>query len=477
MKNKQTKMNKILLWLILTSVLMSVIGISMVHAQVAYSSYGNQPVLAVDLLNQNPDPARSGDTVDLHFSVENTGGAAVQNMTVELLQDYPFTVVSGNAVQNIGSIQAGQTGNTYQTFTYTVMVDKNNAQSERNVRIRYMYEGGTWITENFTINIANEEFAQIIYVDKSELNPGQETPITFTITNVGSAPLQNMVFSWREPTGAVLPVHSGATKYVKYLDVGQSIDLNYTVIADVNANPGLYPINMILHSESVTDATPVELNTTAGMFVGGETDFDVAFSESTAGQTSLSVSNIGNNPAQSVSVVVPQQPNFRVSGSNSAIIGNLNKGDYTLVSFQISSTAATNFTGQGAGQGRQGSAAQNATATRFRQEFGNNTFDNSTFGNAGRGNPGNLRVQIDYTDTTGNRRTVEKIVPIQFRSLSSSGATGTSFSGRSSSSSSFIGSTVFWIIIAVVVVGAGYFVYRKKTRAKKEKMVMSERRR
>jgi hypothetical protein len=270
----------------------------------------------------------------------------------------------------------------------------------------------------------------------------------------------------------VLPVHSGAVRYVKYLDVGQSVDLNYTVIAYVNANPGLYPLNMVLHSESLTDATPVELNTTAGVFVGGETDFDVAFSESSAGQTSLSVSNIGNNPAQSVSVIVPQQPNFRVSGSTSAIIGNLDKGDYTLVSFQISSTVATNFTGQGTAQGRSASAAQNES--RFRQGFGN-----STFGNAGAGNnPGNLRVQIDYTDTTGTRRTVEKNVSIQFRSLSSSGTTGTTtgFSGRTQSSS-FIGSTAFWVILVVIVVGVGAFIYRKKSTAKKEKMISAERKR
>ncbi len=470
MRNKKNNTNKIFLWLILTTALISIIAITEVRAVDITPS--NRPVILVDLLNQNPDPAKSGDTFDLHFSVENTGSASVQNLTVELLQDYPFTVVSGNAVQSLGSIQAGQTGHTYQTFTYTVKIDKDNIQAERNVRIRYMYYGGSWVTENFTIHIASEEFAQIIFVDKSQVNPGQETPITFTITNVGNAPLQNLVFSWQEPSGVVLPVHSGAVRYVKYLDVGQSVELNYTVIADVNANPGLYPLNMILHSESLTDATPVELNTTAGVFVGGETDFDVAFSESSAGQTSLSVSNIGNNPAQSVSVIVPQQPNFRVSGSTSSIIGNLDKGDYTLVSFQISSTVATNLTGQGTAQGRPSSVTQNES--RFRQGFGNSTFGNASAGN----NPGNLRVQIDYTDTTGTRRTVEKNVLIQFRSLSASGTSGTTtgFSGRTQSSS-FIGSTAFWVILIVVIVGVGVFIYSKKSTAKKEKMILAERKR
>lgn len=462
--------NKIVIWLVLMSVFISSVGVAMVHA--ADIDVSNRPVIQVDMLNQDPDPARSGDTVDLRFKVENTGGVAVSDFTVELLQDYPFTVVNGEAVKNLGNINAGLTGNDYQTFEYVVKIDKDNIQSQKNMRIRYKYDSGQWTTEDFVVNIASKEFAQIIYVDKAQVDPGKETNMTFTITNVGNAPLQNLVFSWNEASGEVLPVYSSDTKYVKYLDVGQSVDLTYTVIANVNADPGLYQLDLSLKSESLINSTPLTLTTKAGIFVGGETDFDIAFSESTAGQTSLSVSNIGNNPAQSVSVNIPQQQAFRVSGSTSSIIGNLDKGDYTLVSFQIVSATASNFSGTGtqrqAGAGAQ-AGAQNLTA--FRERFGNNT--------AGAGaNPNILRVVIDYTDTTGTRRSVEKNVSIQFRSISgSSTTTGTGFSGRTQSSSKFIGSTAFWVIIIVVVVGVGVFIYRKKSSAKKEKMILAERKR
>lgn len=454
---KQNKMKKIIMQLVLVSLLVLVLGAVSVHAATDSTTTG--PVIQVDLLNQDPDPARSGDTVDLRFKIENTGGKAVENMNVELLQDYPFTVVSGEAVKSLGTINAGQTGNDYVTLAYTVKIDKDNIQAQREVRFRYKYDSADWITESFVVNIASKEFAQIIFVDKAKLAPGQETSMTFTITNVGSAPLQNMVFSWQEPTGAVLPVYSGDTKYVKYLDVGQSVDLAYIVIADVNANPGLYTLNLNLKSESLNNATPQTLTTKAGVFIGGETDFDVAFSESSAGQTSLSVSNTGNNPAQSVSVKIPQQAAFRVSGSNSAIIGNLDKGDYTLVSFQIVSATASNFSSQGA-QGRQPSD-QNLTAIRER-------LGNSTLGGAGN-NPNNLRVIIDYTDTTGERRSVEKNVTIQFRSITSTGTTATGTSGRAQASSSFIGSTLFWILIIVIIVVAGFFVFRNQ--AKKAKIL------
>ena len=70
------------------------------------------------------------------------------------------------------------------------------------------------------------------------------------------------------------------------------------------------------------------------------TDFDVSFSESSQGEISLSVANVGNNMAYAVKVSVPEQEGYKVSGSSSTIVGNLEKGDYTIASFNVASTQA-----------------------------------------------------------------------------------------------------------------------------------------
>ena len=399
-------------------------------------------VVKLTLLNQDPNPARAGDTVDLRFKVENTGGEAVKNLDIELMQGYPFTVVSGSALKNLENIEAYSTGKNYVTAEYTVKVDKDAIQGQRELQLRYRYSGNVWITVSFNVNIVSKEFAQIIYIDKAKLEPGKETDMKFTITNVGNAPLQNMIFSWQEPNGVILPVYSSDTKYVKYLDVAESVDLIYKVIADVNAKPGLYQLDLNLKAESVSNTTASSISTKAGVFVGGETDFDVAFSESSQGQTSLSVANTGNNPALSVSVKIPQQELFRVSGSNSAIIGNLDKGDYTIVSFQIVQSGSMNFSSQ-----RRQQSQQTSQMARGNISNGNN----------------NLKVIIEYTDTTGERRTVNKIVPIQFRSLDTqSSTTGPNMSHMQSS-----GSGIWpWVVVIVIVI-AGLFVFRNKARREK----------
>ncbi len=403
------------------------------------------PLLKVTLLNQNPSPARAGDIVELRFRVENTGGGVIENVQLEVLQNYPFAVVDGQALQNLGTLYAYQTDKNYVSVRYKLKVDKDAVNGQHELKVRYKQGNEDWITVSFNIEIKSKEFAQIIYVDKAKIEPGKETEMKFTVTNIGNAPLQNMVFSWSEANGVILPVFSDDTKYIKYLDIGESIELEYIVIADVNAKPGLYQLDLSLKYESLINTTSTIIKTKAGIFVGGETDFDVAFSESTQGQTSLSVANTGNNPALSVSVRIPEQTNFRVTGSSSAIIGNLDKGDYTIVSFQITSGSAVNLTGARQRQtAQQSQNLQNTTRTS-----GNN----------------NLRVIIDYTDTTGERRSVEKNVPIQFRTSSGDSSTGTaSTTGQfqRAQQPSFWQSKTFYISAIIIVLVLGFVFYRKK---------------
>ena len=416
----------------LNIILFLVMSIS-VHA-VEYES----PVIKVTLLNYDPSPARAGDAVELRLRVENTGGGSIENLEIEILQNYPFSVVDGSAVQNLGKLYEYQTGKNYVNTQFKLKIDKDAIKGQHELKARYRERNGDWVTISFNIDVTSKEFAQIIYVDKAKIEPGKETEMKFTITNIGSAPLQNMIFSWSEADGVILPVFSDDTKYIKYLDIGDSVELKYTVMADVNAQPGLYQLDLNLKYESLTNTTSTVIKTKAGVFVGGETDFDVVFSQSSQGQTSLSVANTGNNPAQSVSVRIPEQPNFRVAGSNSAIIGNLDKGDYTVVSFQIIQSTG-NFTGAS----RQRQSSQNSQAPNLQ--------------NLASARNNNLRVTIDYTDTTGERRSIEKNVEIQFRP---DAASQTSANVGANSQTSIFSSWIFYIVL-IAVAGAGWY-FRKR---------------
>ena len=403
---------------------------ALVLVSVAYGQ-SNGPDIKITFLNQDPDPARAAETVEARFMVENRGGSPAEHVELEVIPEYPFSLLEGSdALQNLGTLYPYQSGKNSVTIKFKIKISKDAVKGQHELKVRSKYGNQGWGAVSYIIDVTSKEFAQIIYVDKAKLDPGKETEMKFTITNIGSAPLQNIIFSWNEKNGIILPVFSDDTKYVKYLDVGESAELLYIVVADVNAQPGLYQLDLKLKYESL-ETEDSEINTKAGIFVGGETDFDVSFSESSQGQTSLSVANAGNNPALSVSVKIPEQTAFRVTGSSSAIIGNLDKGDYTIVSFQIVSRNAL----------WNGSSSRQRTQSQATPQVNND-----------------LKVIIEYTDTTGERRSIEKYAPIQFRSASTEeGSDSSTQRSQQTLVQSYRGILITALIIAL---GLGIYVCR-----------------
>jgi hypothetical protein len=199
---------------------------------------------------------------------------------------------------------------------------------------------------------------------------GEKANITFTIANKGSSQINNVVFTWSSPSNAILPLGSDNRIVIPTINANSFYEIPVEVSVSPNAVPGLYSLSIFIQYQDKTGANQ-SVSSVAGIEIEGETDFDVSVQESTSTLTTLAIANIGTTTAYSTVVRIPQQESFRIIGTSSSVLGNLNAGDYTLVSFQILPTR--NFT--------QGTSRK-------------------------------LLVEISYTDAAGIRRIVEKNVEI-----------------------------------------------------------------
>ena len=157
------------------------------------------------------------------------------------------------------------------------------------------------------------------------------------------------------------------------------------------ARPGVYNIPV-----KITGQNNYSTDNLIGLVVAGITDFDVSYVE-TVGSFSLNVANIGISPASAVAVNLPRQKNFSITGSSTSVIGNLNPGDYTSAIFQVTKTI-------GAGNG--------------------------------------LELEIQYTDTSGQRHTIPKYLTVE---LSPSG----SQAGKSTGSTNY---TLWFVVVVIILV-------------------------
>ncbi|MGD9780207.1 COG1361 S-layer family protein [Methanomethylovorans sp.] len=404
--------------------LIVLIMLSPIANAAAASNYVDASGVSVAIMSQTPNPARPGETVELTLSVQNFGNENLKNIVVTAQPEYPFSQVNGESLtKTIPYLNARQDDDEAATVKLKLKIDSDVPAGAYELDIVTTDSSGTTKTTTLDIEVRGKEYAQIVTISKSSIDFATEEQLDFVVTNTGTSPLKNMQISWDDSTGTILPVYSSNTKYIRYLAANQSVTVGYIVMADVNADPGLYQLDVTLQVEDYNSNVST-ISTKAGMFVGGGTDFDVAFSDNSDGELSFSVANIGNNEAYSVKVSIPEQDGYTVSGSSSSIVGNLEKGDYTIASFAIAK--------EGVGNAQSTPNGKSST----------NTSETSN----------ELKVLIEYTDSAGQRNTVEKSVQISQDT--------TSANSNVQTNSSSLSSIVYIILIAVAL--AGYVKYYKK---------------
>jgi hypothetical protein len=412
-------------------------------------------VLSVSLANYDPNPAIAGDPVEVRIGIENIGGTTTNDLMLEIVPEYPFELVPGeNAVHDVGIVQEYQADSTanIKIVTYKMQINKNAPAGSYELKVMYYEKGSTEMTKkSLYLDVKSKETAQVIHIDKSILVPGKQSSLKFTINNLGNAPLRDLTFNWDNDQNIILPVGSDNTRYIKYIDIGNGTDLEYQVIADTNAQPGLYKLNLYLSYDDSFSNQTKKISTFAGVYVGGGTDFDVAFSDNANGIMSFSVANIGSNPANSVSVVIPEQPVWSVSGTNSVIIGNLNKGDYTVASFKLQSSIS-NMSSQNRVP-RNNSNSQGRPMQRSMNGSTNSSSDT-------------VLVQIAYTDTMGERTVVQKEVKIGLQNVASADGLTGSQGRKGAVPQASVFSTYMWYFIGAAVLLVAFVGYRKYTSRK-----------
>ena len=438
-------------------IIVTIISIMMFSTLVS-ADLENSASISVSLVNQDPDPAVAGDIVEVRVGITNIGGKPANNIMVELDPAYPFELLPGHeAVQKVGTINGyqGIYSDDTKIIKYKIRVDKDATAGEYELKVKTYEEGSSsMITRSLSLDIENKESAEVIYIDQVELIPGKITPLKFTINNVGATPLRDLTFSWENEDDIILPVGSDNTKYIKYIDIGDSAELTFNVIASATADPNLYKIDLSLkYDDSITNEE-TEINTKAGVYVGGATDFDAAFSGVSSGEYSFAISNIGSVSASSVTVKVPDQQGWRVSGSDSVIIGNLNEGDYTIVSFKLQKT------GTGMNSVNTNQKLTRDTSTR-QKEIPTQMVEDAP-----------IKLEIVYTDSRGNRNTIEKEVNIDSSNIigAISGAMGERM-GRMKTQQNPLNQILEkgkWILLAVVLLTAFIIVKKKYNKSRLE---------
>lgn len=377
--------------------------------------------------------------IELNLAVVGTGD--VTDIEIKASSWDPTVIQpKGNWKVSVGNLYSGDS----TTALYEFYVPSTASPALYQVVFEISSSTGD-VKQTALIKVEDSTVLDLVSVTPSSINVGEVSTVLFNISNNGKASANNILFYWDDPSDLILPV--GSDNRITIPSIGA---INYTevpinIMASPSITAGVYPLTITLEYYDKT-GTLQTINSEVGLQIGGTTDFEIVLQQSTSGTTSFAIANTGANVASSVIVTIPTQANYATSSASSVSLGNLDAGDYTLASFQISSTAQ-NTTTQPPNFNRTENLPSDFEPGMMGQ-FRNRTF--SDFGN------NNLIVEISYTDLFGVRQTVQKEVAVNSISASSTGDVSnfasrfgdrSEFSGQSSESGD---SGTFYIVIGVV---------------------------
>lgn len=381
------------------------------------SVLGAEPLIQISF-STNPITVAPGSDGYVQMILTNIGTAGAYSIDVNgISYDDQYITVATSGIGNLGSLGNGQSttalfkvfaSNTAPSGLYTIVFSMD-----------YCSSGSlcTTITPTAIIRVQAPSALQITSVEPSTLAAGETTNLNFNLKNNGADAISNIVLSWQTPDNEMLPLGLSNTQFISSLSGGASINIPVNVSVGSSVTPGVYPITIKIEYFD-RSGTKQNFTSSVGIKIGGTTDFDVGVQESSAGTTSLSIANIGVNPATSVSVTIPNQQEFAVSGTTSVFIGTLNAGDFGIASFQISSrTSITNL---------------------------NRTIAETP-----------LTVEISYSDTSGTRQTVQKEVSLNL-------ATTQTFGNAQRNQGSELTIILIVVILIIAVALLWHFKFRKK---------------
>ena len=148
------------------------------------------------------------------------------------------------------------------------------------------------------------------------------------------------------------------------------------------------------------------------------TNFDAVIQGVSGSDVSIAIANVGKYAANAMVVRIPEQEYFRATDTNGQMVGNLDSGDYSVVSFALSSVMQRGF------NVNKSSAGQKPV----------------------------LKFDIYYTDSIGKRRIVNMELPLSLSGGNSSTLNGAPAFGPRARKSKWSGWYTFAIIMLALII-------------------------
>jgi len=335
-KNKTQK-------IILSLVGVMLVLITVMAAQAAIKSGGK---LDVSLVSQEPDPVDPGEIIDVRFRIENTGFSELEEITFEIVEEYPFSVYSGDNQQTIMSLEALQEESSGVILLYEIKVDEEAVQGTNSIDVRYKIGDGKWVViEDFPIRIRTRDLVLSLESIKStpeSISPGKEFELSFTLKNNADSLIRDVTVNL-DVSGSSTPIApstSLAEKQIYQINSQTGKIMKFDMIALPDAEGGIYkiPVNISYTDETGTsyskdDYISLKISATPDLLL--TVDSSEIKGDQKSGNVILRITNRGLTNIKLLTAKLSESDDYTILSEPEVYVGNIDSDDYETVEYTL----------------------------------------------------------------------------------------------------------------------------------------------
>jgi len=296
-------------------------------------------------LKYEPYPVTPGDYFEIWIKITNYGSNDMENVIIELDEDYPFSSYDGNERKEFGELNQNQ----QFVVKFKVKVDDNAVEGSEKLKIKaYKNEWAYPVTAEFPIKIQTRSASVAvasIFTEPSRLIPGSEAIININLKNTANTLMRDITVKLDLDEVPFTPLTSVNEKKINKLSPDEEVIVSFNVIVDPDASSEPYKVPLYFTFYDGMDVLQSK-NYTIGILVDSEAELQLdiedteIYTKGGTGKITISISNIGPTDLKFVSLQLMGGDDYEVIGTDRIYLGNLNSDDFETADFKINSKSS-----------------------------------------------------------------------------------------------------------------------------------------
>lgn len=305
--------------------------------------------IKVTFIGHSPDPAEPGTVIDVRWKVENIGGDTANDVIFKIKPEYPFSLYTGSAEQDLGTISGRQIGDEGVIVRYQIMVDRNAADGYSEIEVAYKYTndaygGKDWMTlDPYDIKIQSPTAIlgiKDVTTEPAKVAPGETTKLSISFENLASSLIEDIKVLLDLDSVPLSPVGSSNQKSIAKLDAKESKMIEFELLADATATSQVHKIPVkITYSDkfrkNYTDTNVVSIFVNQEPTWYSTIESTTIYTTKSKGEVTIKFVNNGPVDIKYLNAELIESDDYKILSSKKKYVGNIDSDDYETTDFEL----------------------------------------------------------------------------------------------------------------------------------------------